>query len=85
MPLGELLVREGLITRDDLQTALARKMGYPQVDLEAFPIDVEALRKLPVAAALRLRDAAAGPAERQGWSSRPRIRRAATASTRPSS
>ena len=54
VPLGELLVRQGLITRANLQTALARKMGYPQVDLHAFPIDVEALRKLPVAAALRL-------------------------------
>ncbi len=54
VPLGELLVREGLITRANLQTALARKMGYPQVDVMAFPIDVEALKKLPVAAALRL-------------------------------
>jgi len=54
VPLGELLVREGLITRANLQTALARKMGYPQVDVQAFPIDVEALRKLPVAAAVRL-------------------------------
>jgi type II secretory ATPase GspE/PulE/Tfp pilus assembly ATPase PilB-like protein len=54
VPLGELLVRQGLITRANLQTALARKMGYPQVDLKAFPIDVEALRKLPVAAAVRL-------------------------------
>ena len=54
VPLGELLVRQGLITRANLQTALARKMGYPQVDLQAFPIDIEALRKLPVAAALRL-------------------------------
>jgi type II secretory ATPase GspE/PulE/Tfp pilus assembly ATPase PilB-like protein len=54
VPLGELLVREGLITRANLQTALARKMGYPQVDVQVFPIDVDALRKLPVAAALRL-------------------------------
>ena len=54
VPLGELLVNEGLITRANLQTALARKMGYPQVDVQAFPIDIEALRKLPVAAALRL-------------------------------
>ena len=54
VPLGELLVTQGLITRANLQTALARKMGYPQVDLHAFPIDVEALRKLPVAAAVRL-------------------------------
>jgi type II secretory ATPase GspE/PulE/Tfp pilus assembly ATPase PilB-like protein len=54
VPLGELLVSQGLITRANLQTALARKMGYPQVDVQAFPIDVEALRKLPVAAAQRL-------------------------------
>ncbi len=54
VPLGELLVRQGLITRTNLQTALARKMGYPQVDLAVFPIDIDALRKLPVAAALRL-------------------------------
>ena len=54
VPLGELLVREGLITRANLQTALARKMGYPQVDVNVFPIDVEALRKLPEPAALRL-------------------------------
>jgi type II secretory ATPase GspE/PulE/Tfp pilus assembly ATPase PilB-like protein len=54
VPLGELLVRENLITRANLQTALARKMGYPQVDVQAFPIDIDALRKLPVAAALRL-------------------------------
>ena len=54
VPLGELLVREGLITRVNLQTALARKMGYPQVDVQVFPIDLEALRKLPETAALRL-------------------------------
>jgi type II secretory ATPase GspE/PulE/Tfp pilus assembly ATPase PilB-like protein len=54
VPLGELLVREKLITRANLQTALARKMGYPQVDVQVFPIDIEALRKLPEAAALRL-------------------------------
>ena len=54
VPLGELLVTQGLITRANLQTALARKMGYPQVDLQAFPIDIEALKKLPVAAAQRL-------------------------------
>ena len=54
VPLGELLVTQGLITRINLQTALARKMGYPQVDLAAFPIDLDALKKLPVAAAQRL-------------------------------
>jgi type II secretory ATPase GspE/PulE/Tfp pilus assembly ATPase PilB-like protein len=54
VPLGELLVREKLITRANLQTALARKMGYPQVDVVTFPIDLEALRKLREDAAMRL-------------------------------
>lgn len=47
-PLGETLVSEGLISRADLKTALAHKMGYPLVDLSRFPIDPEALAKLPV-------------------------------------
>ena len=42
-PIGELLVRKGLVTREGLQTALARKMGYPVVDLAKFPADTEAL------------------------------------------
>ena len=42
-PIGELLVRKGLVTREGLQTALARKMGYPVVDLVKFPADTEAL------------------------------------------
>ncbi|MBK8529613.1 MAG: Flp pilus assembly complex ATPase component TadA [Rubrivivax sp.] len=54
VPLGELLVREGHITRADLQTALARKMGYPLVDVASFPIETEALQKLPFAVAARL-------------------------------
>ena len=29
VPLGELLVRMGVVSREDLQIALARKMGYP--------------------------------------------------------
>jgi hypothetical protein len=44
VPLGELLVRSGLVSRADLQTALARKMGYPLVDVMQFPADTEALR-----------------------------------------
>lgn len=55
VPLGELLVRMGCITRHDLQTALARKMGYPLVDLNTFPAEPDAVRKLPIAAARRLR------------------------------
>ena len=46
MPLGEMLVNEGLIDRDDLQTALALKLGYPLVDLSRFPIDPLAARQL---------------------------------------
>ena len=37
VPLGELLVRMGVVSRADLQTALARKMGYPLVDLARLP------------------------------------------------
>ena len=51
VPLGELLVRMGIVSREDLQTALARKMGYPLVDLDAFPAEAEALRKLSYAVA----------------------------------
>ncbi len=55
VPIGELLVRLGRISRQDLQTALARKMGYPLVDVGSFPIEAEALRRLPHPVAERLR------------------------------
>ncbi|MDL2336367.1 MAG: ATPase, T2SS/T4P/T4SS family [Pseudomonadota bacterium] len=55
VPLGEILVRNGVVSRADLQVAMARKMGYPLVDVDAFPVDSEALRKLPYAVATRLR------------------------------
>ena len=45
-PLGEALVSAGLITSADLQTALAHKMGYPIVDLQRFPVDPAAVRRL---------------------------------------
>ncbi|MDE2400065.1 MAG: Flp pilus assembly complex ATPase component TadA [Burkholderiales bacterium] len=54
VPLGELLVNLGLVSHEDLQIALARKMGYPLVDLEKFPIQAEALRKVPFGVAQRL-------------------------------
>ncbi|TPG25015.1 pilus assembly protein PilB [Variovorax ginsengisoli] len=54
VPLGELLVRTGVVSRADLQVALTRKMGYPLVDLDVFPIEPEALRKISYAAAQRL-------------------------------
>ncbi|MBL8277907.1 MAG: Flp pilus assembly complex ATPase component TadA [Pelomonas sp.] len=54
VPLGELLVRKGVISRAQLQSALARKMGYPVVDVENFPVEPDAVRKLPYAVARRL-------------------------------
>ncbi|MFN4115650.1 MAG: GspE/PulE family protein, partial [Inhella sp.] len=54
VPLGELLVRNKVVTRAQLQSALARKMGYPMVDVDRFESDIEALKRLPVAAARRL-------------------------------
>ena len=54
VPLGQLLVRKGVISRQQLQSALARKMGYPLVDVENFPVEPDAVRKLPHAVAKRL-------------------------------
>jgi len=54
VPLGQLLVRSGALSAPDLQAALARKMGYPQVDVMAFATEVEALRCVPFAVAHRL-------------------------------
>ncbi len=54
VPLGELLVRSGVVSRLALQSALARKMGYPLVDAEAFPVEPDAVNKLPYAVAKRL-------------------------------
>ena len=55
VPLGELLVRMGMVSASDLQMALARKMGYPLVDVDAFPIEVQALRQLSHQGAKRLK------------------------------
>jgi type II secretory ATPase GspE/PulE/Tfp pilus assembly ATPase PilB-like protein len=54
IPLGELLVRAGHVSRHDLQHALARKMGYPVVDANVFPVEPDAVRALPYAIARRL-------------------------------
>ncbi|MDT8998744.1 ATPase, T2SS/T4P/T4SS family [Paucibacter sp. APW11] len=54
VPLGELLVRKGVVTRQQLQSALARKMGYPLVDVDHFPVEPDAVRKLPFSVAKRL-------------------------------
>ena len=55
VPLGELLVRMGVVSTEDLQVALSRKMGYPLVDIDSFPAETEALRKLSFTLAMRLR------------------------------
>jgi hypothetical protein len=47
LALGETLVEAGLVSRADLQTALAHKMGFPLVDLQRFPLDPKALALLP--------------------------------------
>ena len=54
VPLGQLLVNMGFLARADLNTALARKMGYPMVDVTQFPVDIDALRKIPKTTAQRL-------------------------------
>ncbi len=54
-PLGERLVASGLLSRGDLQTALAHKMGYPCVDVDRFPVDLAAVQKLPHKAAVSAR------------------------------
>jgi len=54
VPLGELLVRMGVVSAADLQLALAHKMGYPVVNVDAFPVEAEALQCLPLDAARRL-------------------------------
>jgi hypothetical protein len=53
-PLGQILVAAGIVTQYDLEAALAHKMGYPLVDVERFPIQLEATRRLSVRAALSL-------------------------------
>lgn len=47
LPIGERLVRMGLISPEGLQRALHLKMGYPLVDLRRFPFDRELLQRLP--------------------------------------
>ena len=51
-PLGETLVARGIISRSTLETALAHKMGYPLVNLNAFPVDPIAAKKLAFRMAL---------------------------------
>ena len=55
VPLGRMLVAEGLLSQHDLQTALAYKIGYPYVDLSRFPVDPAAMRKMTPRMALQAR------------------------------
>ncbi|MGR9073430.1 MAG: GspE/PulE family protein [Gammaproteobacteria bacterium] len=41
--LGEILVNQKLVTQSDIQSALAKKMGIPYVDLDKFEIDHDAI------------------------------------------
>lgn len=54
LPLGERLVRLGLVTPEGLQRALHMKMNYPVVDLRRFAFDAELLRRLPYERAVEL-------------------------------
>ncbi len=47
-------MRKGHVSRAELQTALARKMGYPFVDVLQFPADAEAVARLPYPIASRV-------------------------------
>lgn len=46
-PLGEILVNQGHISIPDLQYALAKKLGFPYVDLKKFEIDYDAVKLIP--------------------------------------
>ncbi|MEP7281557.1 MAG: hypothetical protein ABI696_06225 [Rubrivivax sp.] len=54
-PLGEMLVEAGLLSRADLRTAIAYKLGCPLVDLDRFPIDPEAMERMPERLAIKFR------------------------------
>lgn len=54
-PLGQMLIEGGYINQAQLQLALARKLGFPVVDLAHFPIDRQVLRSVPHALARRLK------------------------------
>lgn len=54
LPLGERLLRLGLVTAEGLQRALHLKMNYPLVDLRRYPINPALFKRLPCARALEL-------------------------------
>jgi hypothetical protein len=54
-PIGQRLVAAGVLSQAALHTAVAHKMGYPFVDLDRFPIDPQAVVKLPYKIAVKAR------------------------------
>lgn len=54
-PIGERLVAAGVLSPAALHTAVAHKMGYPFVDLDRFPIDPQAVARLPFKLAVKAR------------------------------
>jgi type II secretory ATPase GspE/PulE/Tfp pilus assembly ATPase PilB-like protein len=54
-PLGRILVGMGVLTDEDLHQVLARKLGFPVVDLDNFPVDPNALRMIPEGVVNRLK------------------------------
>jgi hypothetical protein len=52
---GEILVREGRLSDDDLAHALAARYGLNHIDLAAFEVDPDAANLLPQTAAQRYR------------------------------
>jgi hypothetical protein len=48
-------VAAGVLSQAALHTAVAHKMGYPFVDLDRFPIDPQAVVKLPYKIAVKAR------------------------------
>lgn len=55
LPMGEFLVSVGLISRPELEAAIAHKMGCPIVNLPRFPIDPDAVSRLPQRLAMAYR------------------------------
>ena len=47
-PLGEVLLSREWVTQQQLRVALARKLGYPVVNLSTFKPQIEALARLPI-------------------------------------
>jgi type II secretory ATPase GspE/PulE/Tfp pilus assembly ATPase PilB-like protein len=54
LPLGEVLLDQGVVDDTQLRVALATKLGFPVVDVARFPIDRALLKVLPLTAARRL-------------------------------